>query len=249
MREEIVKRILETEYLKRKIKNPAYSLRAYGKFLGIGIASLSDCLAMKRTLSAKNVKKIVERLAISPAEAATLLNDKKRGDLEALNRVHLKEDQFNAIVDWYHSAIVEMASIQGHKASGEWIAERLGISHMEAKAAITRLINLGLISIDTKKNKIKRLTPPVSALSDIPSAAIRTHRKQVFDLAKESIENDPLERREFRDITMAIDPKRLSEAKEMLGKYARKICKYLESGEAKELYCLTIGLFPLDKQH
>lgn len=249
MKNVICKDLLEREYIKRKQRNSAYSLRAFAKYLGIGIASLSDCLSLKRSLSKKNILKIIDKLELSPHEAEILLAESQKALTKTetdLYRLKIKDDQFKIMSDWYHFAILELALIKDHKATPVWVAHKLGISVIEAQVAIERLVNLKFLTI--KRNKFQRMTAPVIASSATPSSAIRRRRKQLLDLAKESIDNDPLEDRAFWDTTMAIDPKNIEKAREMLIKYSRKICKTLETGNQKEIYQLSVGLFPLKKR-
>lgn len=245
MQSEVLKEILKKEYVKRNNINPAYSMRAFSNYLGIGIASLSDCFNDKRQLSKRNSEKIIDKLELSPEQRDAILNFKPKEE-EGINQLELAEDQFQVISDWYHSAIMELALVKGQKSAPEWIANKLGISKLEVEMALKRLERLGLL---TKRNgKLSRKTKPVKTTTDIPSSAIRKHHKQIFEMAKVSIENDPVDKRHFWSIVMAINPKQIPKAKEMLIKAGRRICKTLETGTPKEVYALNTGLFPLKKR-
>lgn len=249
MQPELLKQTLQNEFIRRKNINPAYSMRAFSKYLGIGIASLSDCFQDKRQISKRNTEKILEKLEISPEKKALILNEQKKSRAkiqEEIKRLELEEDQFQVISDWYHSAICELAHIKGHKADTKWIADKLGISSVEVKMALERLERLGLLKV--KRGKLSRDTTPIKTTTDIPSSAIRKSHKQIFEMANHSIENDSVDKRHFWSMVMAIDPEQIPKAKEMLIKAGRKISKTLESGKPKEIYALSIGLFPLKKR-
>ncbi len=245
---EFCKRILEREYGRRKERNPAYSMRAFSKYLGIGIASVSDCLAGKRNLSKRSIEKVIAKLELSPAEEDVIRTETKenlkRTEIE-IEKLKLKEDIFKVISDWYHFAILELSFVEGHSAKEAWIAKRLGITVDQTTLAIERLENLGFLKI--RGGKLIKLAPPITTTENIPSSALRKSHKQLLEIATDSIENYPVEERHFRSITMAIDSDNFKKAEEMMIKYSRKICKVLETGRPKRIYNLCVGLFPLEK--
>jgi len=237
--------VLQREYLKRKGKNPAYSLRAFAKFLGIGVASLSSFLAGKRNLSKKNMMKIATRLGLSPMDLEFFTSEAGKKGPEDIERLQLQQDAFHLISDWYHYAILELSSIKSHKNSPAWVASKLGISEMEASLAIDRLEKMGLLS--KRGAGFARETPPVTTKTDIPDGAIRARHLQILELAKVSLERDPIDKRHFWETTFALSPEKYDQAKKMIIAASRKIVKLLESGEPKEVYSLGINLFPLKR--
>jgi hypothetical protein len=62
-----------------------------------------------------------------------------------------------------------------------------------------------------------------------------------------SVEEDPIEARSMTGMTMAIDPAKLPEAKQMITEFNRGLCKFLESGPRKQVYQLGVCLYPLQK--
>ena len=235
-------KILEREFLARRKRNPRFSLRSYAKFLGIGVASLSEVLAGKRQLSPKNIKKISEKLHLRPLETELLVNAKleKYSDQEVL---FLEQEKFTIIADWYHFAIIELASIKRHKATPHWISQELGIDRYEAKLALERLQKLKLIEI--KNGKIIRQTGFLSSGTDIPSAAIRNRHHQILDRAHDSLDYDSIDKRFFHEITIAIDPNNIEEMKTTLKKFMRKNANKLEKGNPNKVYSFALSLFPL----
>ncbi len=249
-RKNLCRYILLQELALRKEKNPSYSLRAFARDLGIGSTSLSDVLASKRLLSPKNIDKISSKLAISPVTREQLhlerLN-KPQSPLPAVQqRIQLEEDTFRLIADWYYLAILNLAKIKNNQANPRWVANRLGISKSEAETAIERLVRMGFLSID--KGKLTRTTLPLSTTRDIPSAAVKKHHLDNLKLAAKSLENDAINEREFSGQTMAIDPRKLPEAKDLIMETKRKIAEICESDDPTEVYVLSYQLFPLTKK-
>jgi transcriptional regulator with XRE-family HTH domain len=58
---------LAQELLRRKERNPSYSLRSFARDLRLSPSCVSEILNNKRSPSPKNVRKIAEKLALDPA--------------------------------------------------------------------------------------------------------------------------------------------------------------------------------------
>src|SRR5690242_18073900 len=91
------------ELTHRKNRNPSYSLRAFARDLGVGVTTLSDYLAQKRSFSKKNLKKIIDNLGISPAMKNQFFIENRpghRAQRSQVERLLLEEDTFRLISDW-----------------------------------------------------------------------------------------------------------------------------------------------------
>jgi uncharacterized protein (TIGR02147 family) len=232
-------KMIRHEYENRKLRNPSYSLRAFAKFLGVGIASLSDLLKGKRGLSPKNKVKVAEKLNFSPEQKRVAFLKKIENP-----KPILEEEVFKLIADWYHYGVLALCEIESHKTAPSWVAKKLGITTIEAKEAISRLIKLNLI--ERKNNKFVLIKESSTTTNNIPSIAIRKRHTQILEKAKEAIINKDINERFFFETTLAIDPKNIELAQELVTKYMRKVCKKLENGNQSEVYTLTTGLFPLN---
>jgi uncharacterized protein (TIGR02147 family) len=239
---------LQREYGLRKAKNSLYSIRALARDLGVSKTTVSDVLGGKRTPSPKNLDKILDKLNLSADEHDQIHVQLKKKKLPAqeMERLQMQNDTFRLIADWYYLAILNLAKIKKNKGNAQWVSERLAIGVEEAKNALEMLKRLGLIEI--KRGKMTRTSLPLSTTRDIPSEALKLHHHNNLQLAGESLHLDPVESREFSSVTMAIDPKQLPQAKELLMKTKRKVAKILETDNPSEVYTLSFQLFPLTKK-
>ncbi|OFZ19763.1 MAG: hypothetical protein A2Z20_00310 [Bdellovibrionales bacterium RBG_16_40_8] len=119
----------------------------------------------------------------------------------------------------------------------------MGVSVFETKEAIARLISLELL--EDHEGQLKRTEFNVSALSDVPAAALREHAKQILNKGIEALEEQDQSDRDMTSITMAIDPALLPEAKKIILQFRRKLCKFLENGVRTEVYVFSPSLFRL----
>lgn len=245
------------ELTERTRRNPAYSLRAFSKSLGISAPSLSQILSGKRPLSRKSALKIINRLALSPEQGQALIASALgSGWKEALTKLdesaegpeyeELQLETFRVIADWQHYAILSLGSVRGNQASPTWIAGRLGISPTEARRAFDRLLKLGLVKL--KGKGFYQSSKPLAVPTKGMTPAIRKYHQQMLRLAESALadETSPLEL--FSSVTMAVDEKQLAEARELIRKFRRKVCRVLESGTQERVYTLAIQLFPISRK-
>lgn len=140
-----------------------------------------------------------------------------------------------------------MVEIRGFKEDPQWIAKRLGITVRQAKQALTRLERLEML-VRNKRNALVPSGVQFTTTSDVANLAIRRRHIANLELAKASLEKDPVETRDFSEITMAVDVNKIIEAKEMIKKYRRELCQFMETGTKKEVYKLCVQLFPLSEK-
>jgi uncharacterized protein (TIGR02147 family) len=230
-------------------RNSSFSLRAFAKNLGLSPASLSQILSGKRPLTLTTAKKICDSLALSPSEEQQVLlsllsasgKDPENGQSSI---AMLEVDRFKIISDWYHFAILSLTEIPKSRPDPKWVAKRLGISATNAEDAILRLKRLGLLEI--QGNSWHQCSQPLSVSSPVPSSAIRKYHHQILEKASQSLDVDPVEKREFGAMTLAINPKKLPLAKAMIREFRTNLCQVLEEGPKARVYTLSVQLFPID---
>jgi hypothetical protein len=239
-------RVLLGTFQERKQKNPAYSLRAFARSLGISKTALSDALAFKRNLSKKNLLKVADNVGLSPSETAAILSQvKPRAPLAAGEPVQLlPDDTFHLISDWYHYGILSLARLKNNRARPEWIARKLNITPLEARTALLRLMRLQMLKIED--GRMKRSVSKLNTSDDVVSGALKKHHRQNLQRAERALESVAPEKREFGSLTFLADPKRLPQAKRMIREFEDRVTQYLETGNATEVYSLSLQLFPAE---
>ena len=235
--------VLQLELEKRVKRNPAFSLRAFAKYLNVSPATLSQVISKKRNLSMKKGAEILNQLGFSPTEQLNLMSDVENKDKEA-KKVQITEDKFKLISEWFYLAILSLGELPNAKADPRLIAKRLNITVSQANMALQRLERLEIIKIED--GFLKQIHPPFKTTDDIPSAAIKAYHTNVLNLAIEKLETVDVKHREYSAVTMAINSKNIEKAKEITRKYKKDMSKILETGKADRIYHLSIQLFPMD---
>jgi uncharacterized protein (TIGR02147 family) len=241
--------LLNESYLERKAKNPSFSIRAFSQRLGINHSAVSEIMNGKRKVGPKLGVRIANALmADSDLMKKLFMRESTRDERkpEIKSATLLKADQYRLISDWHHFAILSLLDTDSCKHDVAWIAKRLGLNKKEAAAAIQRMIRLGLIRLSGKKLSLtgQSFTSPDGTID----AAVRRTHFQYLEMAHRSLDTDPIEKRDFTAITMAIDPKKLPEARKRIRAFRDELCAFLESDEKKEVYELCFQLFPLSKE-
>jgi hypothetical protein len=233
-------KILQEELAKARARNPRYSIRAFSSKLPI----------TKRT-----GEKILHGLAADPKTKATLLQGLKYREnnrptlpvIKAGVYSQIDMDQFHLICEWYYFGILSLATTDNFQDDPAWISKTLGIQKREAKSALQRMERIGFLA----RNKDGRLVPTgkqFKTSNGTPNAYLRKHHFEGLDLARRSMEEDAFESCDFSSITMGIDPQKLPEAKKLITHFRKSLCAFLESDPKKEVYRMSIQLFPLSNR-
>jgi len=254
--------MFKDEFALRKKKNPAYSIRAFAHLLKLSPAYVSLIFRGKRNFSSPKAFEIAKKLNwpsekqkyfVSLLEfqnpkteagkeaALTVLQKMESGNLKFNS---LAVDSFALISEWHHNAILSYLTLNSKKNSTLSIAKHFALDPTVVESALRRLQRLGLAKQVGKNWK------PVHIYVEIPPApsqAVRSYHKQVLDLAKLAIDEQPFEQRDFSNITITVDRSRLELAKNKVVEFQNEMTQLLEGTRATEVYQLSVQLFKLSK--
>lgn len=170
--------------------------------------------------------------------------DKITVSSEYQNRYILDDSQYKAIAEWEHYAVITLMETEDFESSVEFISERLNISIMRTETVLRNLEIAQLI----EKNEVSEyvlLKGPLRTTEDISSKALKVSHKETLDMSKSKLDEVEIELRDFSSMTVAVDPKNLSEAKTIIREFRKKMASLLRDGEKKEVFQLAIQLYPL----
>jgi len=257
--------ILRDTLADRQARRHRYSLRGFAASLQLAPPQVSEILNGKRKVTRKMASRIFHSLAIDPAVEQDLLNRLPAKQTRRKRAKHqlalapndeppetnswfsqLSTDEFRVIADWYYFAILSLAETEGFQSKPAWIAKRLGITIHQATNAIDTLLRLGLLVRNADQQWVttgKHFT----TTHEVRDASIRRNHAQALDLAQQALEQVPIELRDFSASVVCVDPDLLPAAKKRLRELRREIADLLESGKKKEVYRLSIQLFPLTR--
>ncbi|MFA6236282.1 MAG: TIGR02147 family protein [Bacteriovorax sp.] len=249
IRQDEISNILFERFQEIKRTNSSYSLRSYALKLGLNSGVLSQIMNKKRDISIEFAEKLAASLALSEEERERFMGSfKVQQDLklDKLDARVVGDDVLDRLTDWYLLAILSLVKLNDFVVSPGNISKRLGISLEEAVEAVNFLIAHEMLKSD-ESGKIVRTEKRFSTLDNISSDQLKKIQANNLRMGVESLYRDDVGKRDFTTMTIAVDPKNIDEAKELIRKFERDLAVLLEYGEKKEVYNLTIGLYPLTR--
>ncbi|HUP58694.1 MAG TPA: TIGR02147 family protein [Bdellovibrionota bacterium] len=226
-------------------------MRATAKALGVSAGALSETLRGLRPLTWKSALRM-SPIFVTPerrvlwARAVPDAPAPPEGS-RSPSYVKLDPDQAAIVSDWYYFAILSLAETRDFQDSPRWIAERLGIDVLTARAALERLERLRLLARDAS-GKLRPGLEYYSAPTEGEFPPVRRCHVQNLEHARKSLELDPIALRDFTSITVATDPARILEAKRRIRRFRRQLSRYLQGGRKLEVYELCFYVFPLSRR-
>lgn len=254
--------ILKNEFKKRVKLNASYSLRAFARDIGINPARLSHVLNGTYGLSVKAGINISEKLNFSEkqkeffcnlieakharsAEARLSAKDKLKKSSSNYSEIQL--DEFKVISEWYHFPIVELTLTKNFQNSISWIAHQIGISEIETKEAIERLIKVGLLV--RENNTLIPSSRFYVNQSSIPNESIKKYHKQVLEKAIFAIDDQSTQIRDFGATTIAISPDDIPYVQKKLKEFRTVLDKELSSRPNRNfVYVLSTQFFCIQSE-
>lgn len=251
-----IRNLLRNDWTAARIRNPAFSLRAFSRRIGLQASAVSEILSGKRSITRKMALRILKGLAVSPAEVQKVLRAygprerpliESAGGARILDYSRIDMDQFHVIADWYYFAILSLADTSGFRGEPGWVAKRLGIKIPEARVALERLERLEMLS-RRADGTLGPTGKQFETSADVTHLSLRRHHVQNLDLARRALEQDELHEREFTFISMATDPIRMPEIKKRIRAFRDELCAEFENGAREQVYRMCIQFFPLTKR-
>ena len=245
----------------KKLKNPAYSITAFARDLGLSVSFLSRLLRGQRPLTLNLAIQIGAILELSSEElreiTENLASDSKNNQFQkkilhkktnAIKPNMIEVEKFKAISQWYHFAILSMTFLDNFKPSTINIAKRLGISIVDAEEAIDRLITLGFLV--RKNNTLVQTNRNIFVNTSYSDQAVREFHAQMIEKSKLELKNtsqDSFDSRYIAGNTMAIDREKLPVLREKIKKFQMELMDLAKSNQYNDVYHFNLQLFPILK--
>lgn len=237
---------LKQEFAERQRRNKHYSLRSFARDLDLHPGTLSSVMTGKRSLPKKSLEDIALRLGLSP-KARFLFECSHLKRLAPDQTRHVVENDeraFKLISEWEHFAILSLMNTEDFEPDIAWIASRLGLTTATVDIALKRLVEHGLVVIEspTKWTKTHQV---ISSSDGVENAALKRAHLSELDLAKERLGEVPLDLRDFSSLTVTCSPERMKLYRDFIRKFLSEFECVAEADKASEVYQLCVQFFPL----
>lgn len=239
---------LLTQYNLRKDKNKRYSQRAFARLIDLNPGRVNHYFSGERQITKKMAQKISQNLGLDAKQEAYFIHLCET-DIETKRNPttrRLQDDELALIVEWHHFAILSLMSTKDFQSSPEWIAERLGIPLDLVSPSLERLERIGLIK--NLNGKYVKQPGSLTTTEDIPSQFLMMSHQDSLRHIIHHLPNVAVEKRDVSSITLAIDDRKVQEAKTLIRQFRRRLAAMLTKGKNNQVYTLNIQLFPLSKE-
>lgn len=255
------RQFLVDELQKRQTRNPAYSLRAFSRDLGIGSSRLSEIINAKVGLSEARALQIAEKLQWSEEEKSIFVDlvqyqharsiiAKRAAQKRLRDRgIHVRGTHKNHIVpDWCCLALLELLKSHdqdsdGHELAGV-LAKRLGVLAEDVHMAMQKLEKHGHLVREGNKWTLKE--PESISAHEFSAEAFQQFHLQILDKAQQALEKKSQHKIDFSSIVVGLNSQQLVYAKDRINEFRRNLIQELDEMSPKDgVYCLSIQLFEL----
>lgn len=254
--------VLLHEELNRRIRaNSQYSLRSFAKQISIDASLLSKILKNTRPMTPENAKRIVQKSQMSDAEKKlfwdSFIEYRESRIQQSVEQVMagvdpreseerlISNDTFQMIAGPEHYILTELTRTKNFISDVPWISKRLGLSTVQTRECIRRLVRVGLLEEKEKRwvRKTGRFTTSDKSITD---AALKHHQQKVLEGAQRALDQIAIDIRSQSSMTIAINPKKIPLAKKMIQEFVNQLSNVLEAGPLEEVYQLSVSLFPAE---
>lgn len=263
--------LLKEAWESKRKKNPAYSLRAFSRDIGLSVSKLSLVLRGEARLGVDHAFQIAPRLGLDEEtqeafRLSAVIEVTRNPDLQAeyVNRlaslqgqsesVQLSLDIFRAIADWYHIPLLLLLSQSREDQSSRALAKRLGITTTEVDCAIDRLMRLNLIERDEEVGRYRRSTQFNQIYSPRRNEALRRFHREMGEKALTAVSERETHERVVGSETFTLRPEHLKEIEARIMNFKKEISQLVDqlsdlpSNEDHEIYHLQIICFPITER-
>ena len=93
-----------------------------------------------------------------------------------------------------------------------------------------------------------RLSPQLQTSEDIDSTVLQASHEEGLIMAREKLKEISVEERDFSSMTIAVDPKKIPQAKAIIREFQDKLEALMSDGDLSEVYQFNCQLYPLTKK-
>ncbi|MCB9082710.1 MAG: TIGR02147 family protein [Bdellovibrionaceae bacterium] len=260
---------LRDAWKEKKKRNPAFSMSAWAKQLGLENSSpLSLAFKGKRSLPKKYLPQVVQTLGLSGEEGLYLeaLVDLSKAKttpqrlfyLNRLKKLAPESELSRQVVDEYkflseplHTAIIEMTDLKNFRPDPKWIHQKLRLSATldEVTEALGRLIELKLLKQDFSSGKLYKTHAFLTTENDVADLGTKKFHEAISKFAAEQVYEQSLDEREFGSYSFNLKKGQMSKAKKKIRKFLDEFFQEFEApaGEGDDTYQFNVQLFRVTK--
>ncbi len=254
--------LLKEAWEGKRRKNPAYSLRAFARDIGLAPSKLSLVLRGEARLGIDHAYRVASKIGLSAQDEEAFRlsavievtsNPELQSDyVQRLQQVlgqnesaQLSLDVFRAISDWYHIPLLVLIDQPSEDLGTPALARRLGISTTEVDCALDRLNRLQLIERDVESNRWKRVDGFNQIVCMRRDEAMRKFHRQMYQKGMQTIDAHQADERVIGTETFALSPSRLKELERKVVEFKQEVSNWVDAGPIEKNDSVTTEVYHL----
>ena len=225
--------------------DPKFSLRVFARTLKTNPGTLSSFLNGKRKLSLKLINRFCDNLDLPHEERERIFYSKNKPTRAKI----LEQSGYNSLSKWYYDAFIELTHIKSFRSDLKWIGKKLGINQLKVKTMIANLRQVGRLT--TKDGNFALSDKETDVYAHVnTTAALKNFQLDANNLSRIALQNDDITERYHSVKTVAIDAKKIDEAKKYLREFRDRFCIDITetSEDINSIYQLNLSFYRLDKK-
>ena len=260
---------LKDYYEFKKSLNKFFSFRVFSRMVGVNTPNFLQLLIQgKRNLKVSTIPFVSKAIGHDEKEAEYFYNLVKFDQakkVEEKTKYFLKlsgarkpykidtitETQFEHFKSWYYKAIRELLAFYPFNPDERYAYRNLAamlkpsITQKEASNAIKHMLELGLLKKD-QNNTIVPTARFISTGDEVNSLFVRKFHKAMIDLAKDSQDNFPPEKRDVSSLTVSISDEGFDILKKEIQLFRKRLLELVKSDtNPQNVYQVNFQFFPL----
>jgi uncharacterized protein (TIGR02147 family) len=256
---------LKDFYLERRSKDRKFSIRFFARRAGLRSQNyLKVVMDGRRSLTPRNLPKFIKGLGLVGYQAEyfeALVNLNQARDqveqrtfldrLEHLQKIKtahtLTGDQLDLFSSWYHIAIFEMACQENFQPDPQRISQRLRnrVTPEQVQSSLDLMFRTGILIREGEK--INPVASKITSSDQVSLSHSRKLHEAFINFAQESLQNDAIEDREVRSLTVGLTAEQVPLFRAKLREFQREMNTVFSTGKGSEIYQLNLQFFKLTK--
>ncbi len=238
----------------RKKKRAGYSLRGFARDLNILAPTLSSVMKGHRTLPFVMALKVSDRLELDKTSREqfleSVIEEKKLRPQRRLKKrvlqkaLSLKDDLQEEILSTpLYFSVLSFLRLDIPSKTPKDIARFFGITEVRASFVVERLYRVGMIKFE--RGQLALSAEAFRTSDEKPSLAIRNAHKETLKQAADSLDNVPLEMRDFCSLRVPLNKRSIAKVKKEVRLMLERVYQMCASDTDKdEVYEFSVQFFP-----
>lgn len=250
--------ILQAALKRKQQRQPAYSLRAFARDLGVSPAFASKLINGQKAPPKERLEKLSFLLELDVLEKEALVKDVlldsfgekvlSRAQAAKKGRKTVEAPSGSMLSSWANLAVLEGLTLEAPHNDPSVLGARLGLSTSQVARSLETLSQLGLI--EKGEEGWKKKEQHLYVAGGRSKSEVRAFHTQMIEKAKGELlktSQADYDRRLINGFTMALNPEHMHRLKSKIIQFLDDLSREASEGPTSEIYQCNMQLFPLSK--